>query len=597
MIQIDGVLDLETENWDRFVLGGALYTDGEYFESRDPETFAREILTRGGVLWTWNGGRYDTLWLLEIARAMGIRADLALSGQRVTRAKFETGLEVRDACALMPFLSLARAAEIVDGEKGEPGLPCRCGRACGGYCAIRVNMSAARYRLVGEYLRQDCALTLAIIERVRELAAEWGLDLRGTVGGTAWATLVKEVGAPIAEWPDVSLYKLAKLADFGGRCEVFQPRAQRGHRYDMRSAYPGALLRTPVPVGDPLRLDRRRAGLAYRRGTAGIYTAVVDVPEMEIPPLPWRSPAGRVCFPVGRFAGVWTWLELQAAEELGATIREIRHGLAWTETEAVAAPLVERIFALRKQVGEKSALGVWLKTIPNSLTGKFSQAPEGERVMLWPDDAKIRACPGTGACERKCSKRCKAWTPLDRKGSLWSAPMWRIPECGHVHWGATLRAATRIELGAELRAGVGGDGRDALYCDTDSCYAIGKRTRRVGPNLGEWGYEGPMIAWRAAAPKVYRYGDRLAIPQLKTKGLPEPSPIDWDAFARGVSVSNERGVKGFKAAAKAGGSLFARRKVERASHNDGVWFGSRKLDRKTGRTRATTTRELIERES
>ena len=158
-------------------------------------------------------------------------------------------------------------------------------------------------------------------------------------------------------------------------------------------------------------------------------------------------------------------------------------------------------------------------------------------------------------------------------------------------------AATRIELGAQLRAGPDGQGGDALYCDTDSCYAVGRRSRRVGPDLGMWGYEGPMTAWRASAPKTSRYQDRLGMNALKAKGLPEPSSTDWDAFARGVSVRNERGVKGFKSAAKSGGAIFARRVVERAGHSDGQWFGSRRLDKATGRTRPVTTRELLEREA
>lgn len=595
-MRVDGVLDLETEDWDRFVLGAALYADGSYFESRSPDELADELFRHGGTLWTWNGGRYDTLWLLEAARARQIPAELSLSGQRVTRARFAGGLEVRDACALIPFLSLARAASIVGREKSEPGLPCSCDRHCGGYCSIRVGMSDARYRLVGEYLRLDCELTLAIVSRLFQLADEWGLVLKGTVGGTAWATLQRDVGVRPAEWPSVDLYKLANAGRYGGRCEVYQPRAAAGHRHDMRSAYPGALLRTPVPIGEPRRLDARRARLAYLRGTPGVYRARVVVPDMEIPPLPWKTPGGRVCYPVGSFAGAWTWLELQAAEELGAKVAEIRHAIVWTETERVCAPLVERIFALRKSVGEKTALGVWLKTIPNSLTGKFGQDPAGERVYLWPERERVRACPGDKACAKRCSGRCKAWTPLDRQGALWSAPVWRIPECGYVHWSATLLSATRIELGAELRAGPDGAGGDALYCDTDSCYALTRRTRRIGTELGEWAYEGPMTRWRAEAPKTYRYTAEDGGAALKAKGLPEPSEADWEHFADGEGVRNTRGVMGFKSAARSGGSLFQRRSVERASHADGEWFGSRKLDRRTGRTVAQATGELLRRE-
>ncbi len=595
-LDIAGVFDIETESWDRYVTGGLLLADGTFQAHRDPDDLVRELLAVSGTVWTWNGGRYDTLWLLDRLRAMNVKAEISLAGQRITMLRAGS-LVVRDGMALYPT-SLAKAAGLTHLAKSSTGLTCTCPHQCGGYCRIRRNMPARDFKMVEQYLEHDCQVTLAVMRALLDYAEQNQIILRGTVGGSAWATCRALAGAPKSQWPLARTYYQARRAYFGGRCEVFRTRADSGHRYDINSAYPAALASVPVPIGDPLTLDQKRASRAYHAGTAGAYTATVMVPEMHVPPLPWRAPTDRVCYPVGKLTGVWMANELAEAELLGVGIVKIHSAVAWTESAPICKPFVDHVWGLRHAAGKSSTVGAWLKWLANSLTGKLAQDPDGEGALLWPDPETNppQACPGdadeSGRCTRKkCSGRCRAWTPLDRGGALWSVPRWRIPDCGHVQWAATLTAACRIKLGDQLRAN--GGGADALYCDTDSCYAEHERTQDIGDELGQWQDEGELKSWWALAPKTYAFEDGAGSRKVRAKGLPG---LDWRGFesvAAGGTWTDARGVMGLRSAARTGASLFQAKSISRRVLGRKGWYGSRQFVTPGPRTRASTVAEIV----
>lgn len=594
----DGVLDLETQDWDQYVLGGLLLDsedESSWLATRDPEEMIDALFRARGTIWTWNGGKYDDLWLLEGLRERGEPAEITLAGQRITSLRFRN-VHVRDAMGLWPT-ALAKAAKLVGLSKSEVGFPCECPRGCGGYCAIRRDMAPAKFKLLESYLRNDCEITLGTVRGMIAFAREHGIILRGTVGSSAWATIRDWTGIPKATWEHPRLYYQARAGYFGGRCQVFQSRASKGYRYDRNSAYPAALVNTAVPMGEPHWCESDRASIAFDRGLPGIYTAQVVVPHAWIPPLPWRSPEERVCYPTGPIRGSWSGNELRYAVECGTRIAAFGPSLVWLDEGTPIAPYMERLFDLRIKLGKESPGGAWLKWLLNAPTGKLAQDPEGEAALLWPE-TEPRACPGERPCSReKCSKRCRAWTPLDRAGALWSVPRWRIPESGYVHWAATLTADARIALHRQLVAGPD----DAVYCDTDSCYAVGERGG-VGTELGEWAFEGEFAdaedeetgevipGWLALAPKTYAYRDAKGKMSIRAKGIPG---IDEEGFAklgRGEHVVEERGVRTLKDAARSGGPLFQRRVLKRTLHADDVWIGDRK--RAGTRTVPSTVREI-----
>lgn len=607
MISIDRFFDIETADWDTYVLGGVVTAGSrEYFSTRDPLELFYNLLDTGGDVWAWNGGLFDFLWFADIAREQGIPVDFGLAGPRIIRLTAGK-LVLRDAIAVIP-MSLQKASEIVGPKMSkETGLPCICDDDCGGYCSIATDMPAHLLERLDEYLKEDCLKGLDIVEAVIEEADRSSYYLGGTIGGSAYKTADNLLDLPKARWSN-SAYAIAREAYFGGRTEVFQPTADEGFSYDINSAYPAALVETALPTGQRYELETAGAQAAYRNGKEGVFMARVDVPEdMYIPPLPVRI-GPRVCFAVGPLQGTWTAPELREAERLGCTV-QIDGGISWGESEKVLAPFMEHVWARRDANRENKALYTWHKFMANSLTGKLAERPDKERVMLFPDESDIVFCPG-GSCGARCSgaatcKRskccdgacrgsCGRWSAVDHYGTIWSAPLWKISDCGHVHWAAYLTAATRIKLARQLRAD-GQGGRTALYCDTDSVYATAPRDLDIGPKLGEWGDDGPISDFFALAPKMYRYAFEGG-EQVKAKGLSGITRADFDAFVSGHPVTRDRGVMSFKSAARSPNSkrLFRRKSMARSSHADGIHFGSRKLA-PDGKTYPMTITELMER--
>lgn len=587
LLRVDAFLDIETEDWETFVLGGLLdVASGDYRSTREEDELVEWLLTRGGHVWTWNGGHFDTLWLMHKLRATGLRFTWAQAGPRVTRLDCE-GLVVRDAVALIP-MSLAKAAKMAGIELAKvTGLPCRRScperkrfkKPCAGYCSIRRSMSEAEFALLDKYLRLDCEAGAAALAALIREAERCEYELAGTVGGTSYKNFSKLAELEPASWPDAATYYLARSGYYGGRTEVFRPLAERGFAYDINSAYPAALSQVALPCGDMRKLLGMKAESAFVRDLEGIYVARVHVPEeLFLPPLPKRTPGGRLVYPVGVFEGAWTALELRAAIERGCAA-DIDSALVWSDAEPVMASALLLGWENRARAKSEGndSMHAWHKWHCNSFTGKLAEDPDKERGICNPTDDEVKLCTcGPRAVDaRGC--RCGAWRPLDKSGALWGAPFWRLSACAHVHWAAYLTAWTRVTLLGQMEDD-GEGGRSMVYSDTDSVKAVSPRTEGIGEELGEFKDEGEWERWASPAPKVYRYWDPAKKEWVvRGKGLPGLTADEFDRFAAGEPVVVERGVMSLRQAASKGGKLFARRRLERRSHADGLHFGGRVL--------------------
>lgn len=587
MIEVTGAFDIETESWDRFVLGGMMLADGTYESFRDEDRMVDRLLAIGGTWWTWNGGLFDSLWLAEILRRRKLRCVVATAGPRAHRIECE-GLVVRDAFALCP-MKLERAALLAGLTLDkQTGLVCRCKDGCGGQCAIRRDMSEAEYAAVDTYLRRDCAAPIAILETLKAESERCGYRLGATIGGTSYATAANLSGIDKADWPDARTYYQARAGYYGGRVEVVRPRAAAGWIYDITSAYPAALSRLDLPTGPLRRLPPSKARVAFERGLEGIWRARVTVPrDRLLGPLPARTVGGRVHFPIGCFEGSWTGLELRGAIERGAAVT-IGSGIVWADSEPALAPGLLSIWECRARARAEGnpTLYEWHKWIANSCTGKLAEDPDKERILINPGEDEVEICSCDGPHR---AGRCRAWRPLDKEGRTWAAPFWRLSACAHVHWAAYLTAWTRQTWLAQAEAD--GGPRTVVYGDTDSLFVTAPRIRDIGDALGQWKEEGEFRDFCALAPKVYRYWSvAKSAWVVRGKGLPGLTVEGFERFARGEPVVVERGVLSFRQAARAG-SLFQRRRLARRHHGDGARFGGRVLA-SDGMTRPQTHREV-----
>lgn len=601
-IQVDGTWDIETENWSTFVCG-CIYTPERQdkvrtFSHREEEAFVDALLSTQGTLWAHNGGRFDTLWLLGHLWKRSIVGKIGLSGSSVACLELD-GAIFRDSARLLP-MTLEKAAQLGGVPKAATSLPCSCARACGGYCSISRRMPRALYERLRSYMVRDCEALYAALDALSTLCERHDIDLKPTIGASAWATVARQ-GAEKADWGDgvnvTRAYRNTRRGYYGGRTQVLRPMSAVGTHWDINSAYPAALANLHLPTGDREELDDGAASKAYAGGKLGVYCADVDVPKhLFFPPLPVRT-TDRIAYPVGYVGGWWTSLELAQAESRGAVVRRVSEGVVWSSSAMVLSPFCQRIWALRDAAGPKTPLGGFFKLLANSLTGKCATKAEQERITV--DANRPIFCPGGdcrdgrycgifGCCFHRCTGACGVSKPIAAGFPIFSEKVSRLSNCSHIEWAAYLTAYTRREL--QLFAG---EEEDLVYCDTDSLFCETSRTERIGSALGEWKLEDRYADFYALAPKTYSYFDAdTGEAHAAAKGIPE-AVRNFCKLKDGVV--NDRGVNTFKRALQVG-TIFERRNLTRQIRTDGVHFGDRTLGA-DGRTYPPASEGLRLRES
>jgi hypothetical protein len=598
-MNIDGTYDIETEDWTTFVVGG-LYDGVDFLHSRDETEFFRLLLRQKGTFWAHNGGKFDVLWFYSMLKQHNIRPkQIVLQGSRVLILKVKS-LTLRDSFALIP-MSLDKAGGLVSDAKDK--LPFD-------YSEIRRDMSYEKMCILIDYLQKDCTLLWDILHYARSFAAENGLVMKSTVGASAWASMIGETSVQKVqkiEW-EIPEWKFARAGYFGGRAEVFRALSWAGNRYDRNSSYPAALVNTPLPVGPRNFVGKTRATKAFDRYD-GLYSATVIVPDdCYYPPLPVRTPdltgAQRLIFPVGKFQGIWTRLELRYAQQVGARIETIHSALVWQRSEKILKPWCKRLWDLRHNAKTK-AEARWLKWILNSLTGKLGERADKSVVVIPTPKNPPKGCnghknfhpEGTPCPSLKCCQHrhvnnpsCKRWMPLDHELNLWERPIWFIPKNSMPHWAAYLTSEARISLHKKLiEAGSAG-----VYCDTDSVYCErGTEITDLGSDLGQWKTEGRYENWHCLAPKLYQYTDPdTGETAVKGKGFPGLNAEKFHQLAQGEKIELNPSPHTFKSGLKSvEGRVWSKRIMEKQVRLIPGVVGSRGLNT-DGTTKPLTLAEF-----
>lgn len=424
---------------------------------------------------------------------------------------------------------------------------------------------------VSEYLVEDCRGLQKGLEALASYAARNDIDLRATIGGSAWSTCARWIGLDTKRPAhSLSLYYDLRRGYYGGRTEVYGLRSDRGNRYDIHNSYPAALAALALPIGE---IRSSNAADKFASGCDGIYTARVRIPECHSPPLPIRTDE-RLAYCFGEIRGTWTGIELRHAIEHGASIVEIESGIYYERAAKVLAPYADRVWGLRQIAKKTEPDGIyrWVKWLGNSLTGKLAMSPSVVTLACF--DRKLGMRPG----EKRIMERYNRLVVAKE--------VERVGACAHVEWAGPLTAFARVELHRQLVEA----GTDALYCDTDSVYTAETLTRRVGDDLGEWGHEGTMRQWECLAPKVYRYiDDAKKRYVVRGKGMSRLTPVGFDRLRDGGAWYVDSGVFSLKRAIANGQGVFQKKELSRSLAVPGPLVGSRK--RAGHRTRAVSFSE------
>lgn len=275
---------------------------------------------------------------------------------------------------------------------------------------------------------------------------------------------------------------------FGGRCEIFRWDEAELSKMDVNSLYPFAMMGT-VPV----EFIRRTRAIPDDDRRIGFYWAEVSYPESYLPVLPALIHS-RLFFPVGRFRGVFSSMELREADRDGAAIRVIK-GCEF-EADSIFGEFVDEVFKLRvaaKRAGDEAKCYVY-KKVMNSLYGKFGEGRE-KRVFILD--------PGTAVLDPLDESSPKVW-PYGVPGSG-IAYYLRESKSPHIlpHISAAITSRARLITREWLRRA----GR-IWYTDTDSIFTDTEMPESL--DLGALKCEGKG-RFRAYGLKEYRFDGRYNV--------------------------------------------------------------------------------------
>lgn len=291
--------------------------------------------------------------------------------------------------------------------------------------------------------------------------------------------------------------EISRKGLYGGRVELFKKinEAKKVAWTDINSLYP-SVMRGKFPAE---MQDFGRKLPAY-----GVATVTVTVgKEIDFPVLPFRSPEGRIYYPVGKFTGTWTVAEINEAKRSGYKINRIHTAYGSNDYLIPYGPFVDKLYNLRLNC-KSAAESLFYKLCMNNLYGRLGTTGVIGRTVY----------PG--------GKRQSESIPLpfgDKVLVSYAMPLSEETNWAHA---AYVTAYGRLELLKFMRL-VGRE--NMIYCDTDSCIfdcPTGIIPFQIGDKLGEMKLERMCQTCR----KNYAYNKNR--PKDNCCGKPVPSDY-WDS--------------------------------------------------------------------
>ncbi len=301
----------------------------------------------------------------------------------------------------------------------------------------------------------------------------------GSIASMSWNLFRASLSAPVQIGFDPIV---ARTGFYGGRQEARVQTDAHGRAKvyshmvsaDIRSAYAHSMASVPYglslrPMSPTTTLDPSVPGLAEAR---------VDVPpDMPFGPLPVRLSSNMIQFQKGPIHGVWPWVELDAARNLGCDVRIDR---SWgpRATLDLFGPWY-RMVASADLLGPGAT--TLAKAVRNSLWGQFAMSGEERGMLRWADDR--------GNCEIHIDKEPR-----------------KMPHAWTTHIAAETTARVRARLLAEGL--YGGDSRGwPVHADTDG--VVVRKSRELpspqGGDPGHWRVKAAMRRVDIRAPQLYRW--------------------------------------------------------------------------------------------
>jgi hypothetical protein len=328
------------------------------------------------------------------------------------------------------------------------------------------------------YNKGDCEILWKAVHGFEQELLGLGGQLQQTIASTAMNLFRRRYLKRTIHTSEVA-NQIAMQSYFASRVEVFQRHVYDFWIYDINSSFPFSMT-FPLP-GDLIGMSSM---LPDVDSDECLYIAdvTVEVPEMEIPPLPFRtSEDSRVFFPTGKWRSWFTSTDLRLALREGAKIHAV-HECYEFEPFYDFGEYAKDIYQLR--VTSKNAFRkLLLKYLLNSLYGKAAESLLKQEMLINPSGNDLKRedlqmlQPGIWLREKN--------VPIAHR---------------HVVVSAIITALSRRHL-YDYAKMCADQKKSIMYCDTDSVAT--QATLPTDTKLGALKLEKKIDWAEFVAPKIY----------------------------------------------------------------------------------------------
>lgn len=393
----------------------------------------------------------------------------------------------------------------------------------------RKNMTSWEWKKLISYNKRDCEVTRGFILKLQEMLNSLGGELKMTIGSCAMDLYRRKyMPQDIHHEHDKKFRDGMMLIDFmreayhGGRTEMFRRGYDKKniyYYYDFNSLYPSVMV-NEYPLPSSCHLTSHKYGklnISSIMNFEGISDCEVVIPYMYYPMLPvFINSIKKLCFPIGKFRGTFTHIELRNAISEGVKITKIFRSATYTKTFRPFERWVNDLYALRLQYANdgNTIFKDLIKLIMNNLYGKFFQSHIKTFEFMRADDRNDYDNSQLGFNFDRNSGFGYRETPKESTQSF-IIPIFAV----------YTTAYARLKIWGKLKELKG------IYCDTDS--VMTKIKMDGSDRLGEMKLEYSCKLLNIAKPKHFsNYNIEKGKKQYRVKGIrltDNDSTIDEDA--------------------------------------------------------------------
>ena len=234
------------------------------------------------------------------------------------------------------------------------------------------------------YNKVDCEiLWKAVAEFEREVVSLGG-QLQQTIASTAM-NLFRRAFLHQTIYTSEVANQIALKSYFASRVEVFERSVEDFNIYDINSSFPYSMT-FPLPGN----ICAMGTSLPEEDSDSCLYVAdvTIEVPDMEIPPLPFRTPKdSRVFFPTGRWRSWFTSTDIRLALREGCTLHKVHECYQYEPFDDFSRYATE-IYALRS-ASKTPFRKLLLKYLLNSLYGKMAESIVKQEMLINPSEEEL----------------------------------------------------------------------------------------------------------------------------------------------------------------------------------------------------------------